>query len=558
MKLKKSLWLFLSLALVFSIALAGCSSSSSTTESKKTDNGGSQSSGEEDKKSNEPQYGGNVTVGASGNPTLFNPLYSSDTNSTDINGLIYDTLVASDVKLEPELRMAEDIQKSEDGLTYTVKIKKGIKFHDGEEMTADDVVFTYSIPLNKDYTGTRGSYFKSIESVKKVDDYTVEFKLKEKDAQFYDVGLGFGILPEHILKDVPIKDLEKNEFNYKKPVGTGPFKFVEWKDGEYVKVEAFKDYFGGSPYLDSITYKIVPDGNAAIAQLQAGDITFYSETKGADVETVKGFADASGLRVESGLDLAYDWIGWNQRNPLFKDKKVRQALTMAIDRKAIVDSVMFGEGEVAHVPESPLSWAYSDDVTKFDFDPEKAKQLLEEAGWKDTDGDGFVDKDGKKFSFTLKTRQGHKVREDAAVIIQEQLKAVGIDCKPQLVEWSALVEQFLPPKWDFDAILIGWSVSTFPDVSDIFHSDQIEKGNNFIAYSNPELDKLSREALQMDDREEFKKTYAEIYKIVSEDQPYTFMYYPNLHRAMPKNLGGYEFHPKNDLYNAEKWYLGKE
>ncbi|QNG59587.1 peptide-binding protein [Bacillus sp. PAMC26568] len=552
MKQRKSLLTLLSLLLVFSLFLAACNSGAG----EKTPASGS--GGKEDEKpsedAGEPQMGGDIVVGSIGAPTLFNPLYSTDVSSSDIEDFIYDGLVDSDTEFNPVLNIAEDIQTSEDGLTYTVKIKEGIKFHDGEDLTADDVVFTYSIPKSPDYVGERGSAFESMESVTKKGDYEVEFKLSKKDASFYPVTLSYGILPEHILKDVPVGELGEHEFNTKSPIGSGPFKFVEWKDGEYVKVEKNPDYFQGEPYLDSITYKIVPDQDALLAQLQAGDVHF-TEVPGTDIETVK--STFSGVKVESGLGLSYTYVGWNEKNELFKDVKVRQALTQAIDRKTIVAQVMNGDGEVADVPESPLSFAYSDDVTKFEFDPEAAKATFKEAGWEDTDGDGILDKDGKKFSFTLKTNQGNKIREDIAVVVQQQLKEVGIEVKPEIVEWSAFIEQVSAPNWDYEAMILGWSLSTFPDQYDIFHSSQAAEGLNMIHYSNPEVDKLIDEAKQILDQDEYAAAYGEIYKLLAEDQPYTFLYYPNVHRVMPENLQGYEFNAKSEYYNIHKWWLKK-
>ncbi|PLR68951.1 MULTISPECIES: peptide-binding protein [Bacillaceae] len=552
MKQRKSLLTLLSLLLVFSLFLAACNSGAG----EKTPASGS--GGKEDEKpaedAGEPQMGGDIVVGSIGAPTLFNPLYSTDVSSSDIEDFIYDGLVDSDTEFNPVLNIAEDIQTSEDGLTYTVKIKEGIKFHDGEDLTADDVVFTYSIPKSPDYVGERGSAFESMESVTKKGDYEVEFKLSKKDASFYPVTLSYGILPEHILKDVPVGELGEHEFNTKSPIGSGPFKFVEWKDGEYVKVEKNPDYFQGEPYLDSITYKIVPDQDALLAQLQAGDVHF-TEVPGTDIETVK--STFSGVKVESGLGLSYTYVGWNEKNELFKDVKVRQALTQAIDRKTIVAQVMNGDGEVADVPESPLSFAYSDDVTKFEFDPEAAKATFKEAGWEDTDGDGILDKDGKKFSFTLKTNQGNKIREDIAVVVQQQLKEVGIEVKPEIVEWSAFIEQVSAPNWDYEAMILGWSLSTFPDQYDIFHSSQAAEGLNMIHYNNPKVDKLIDEAKQILDQDEYAAAYGEIYKLLAEDQPYTFLYYPNVHRVMPENLQGYEFNAKSEYYNIHKWWLKK-
>ncbi|MDF0728616.1 peptide-binding protein [Cytobacillus sp. S13-E01] len=551
MKLSKSKWLLLSLTLILALFLAACSGGDSATTPAETPKEDEKPTEEPKEDSNEPQYGGDIIVGSIGAPTLFNPLYSTDAASSDIEGFIYNGLVSGDTEFNPVNDLASDVQMSEDGLTWTIKLRDDVKWHDGEQFTADDVVFTYNIPLNEDYDGARKSAFEGIESITKLGDYEVEIKLNKVDATFGSIGLSYGILPEHILGTVPVAELGEHEFNTKKPIGTGPFKFEEWLDGQYVKVVANEDYYGGRPYLDSITYKIVPDQNALLAQLQAGDVDF-TEVPGTDIDTVKEFP---GIKVESGLGLSYTYFGVNQKQDRFKDVKVRQALTYAIDRQGIVDSVMNGDGEVAHVPESPLSWAYSDDVTKFEYDPEKAKALLAEAGWEDTDGDGWLDKDGEKFSFEVKTNQGNKIREDIAVVLQQQLKEVGIEAIPQIVEWSAFIEQVTAPNWDYDAMILGWSLSTFPDLYDIFHSSQMEEGLNFTWWDNAEASKLMEEARQILDREEYKKAYGEIYKIVSEEQPYTFLYYPNVHRVMVENLQGYEFHAKSEFYNINKWWI---
>ncbi|NPC92182.1 peptide-binding protein [Bacillus sp. WMMC1349] len=536
-----------SMLLIFMLLLTACNSGEVS---------GDKNDGKSDGK---PKQGGDLIAGSYGEPTLFNPLYSTDASSGDIETLIYNKLLNVNEKLELENDLAEEVKQSKDGLTIDAKLKKGVKFHDGKEMTADDVVFSFSIPLSDDYDGERGAAFKPLKSVKKTGKYSVQFKLKYSDPEFYNDALtSFAVLPKHILKDVPISKLGEHEFNRKNPIGTGPFKFKEWKQGQYIKVEAFDDYFNGRPHLDSITYKIIPDSNAALSQLKGGDIDYFVIQAGPDYKTAESFPN---VKIETDLGLNYSYIGWNQKNKLFKDKKVRQALTHAINRQAIVDQILDGDGKIANIPESPLSWNYPKDHDKFktfDYDPEKAKKMLKEAGWSDTNGDGILDKDGKKFSFELKTNQGNKIREDLAVVVQEQLKEIGIEVKPRIVEWSALIDQIHPPKWDFDAIILSWSMSTFPDQSSIFHSKESEKGLNNIWYQNKEVDKLFEKAKSLSDREEYKKIYEEIYKRLAEDQPYTFLFYPNYHRAMPANMKGYTFHPKLDFYKAEEWWLDRK
>lgn len=536
--------------------LAACSGETTTQEETNNNEGENEEPVVEEPADEEPVDGGDLIVGTSGSPTLFNELYSNDNVSSEVEGLIFDGLVSSDLEFNTttDNSMTESMEESEDGLTYTIKLREGIKFHDGEDLTADDVVFTYNIPLSDEYDGPRKSYFESLESVEKVDDLTVKFTLKKVDVQFPVVGLGFGILPEHILGDVPISELGEHEFNTKNPIGSGPFTFSEWKDGEYVKVEAFDDYYQGRPHLDSITMKIIPDANAMLTQLQNRDIDYWSGVPQSDVETVKGFADSIGIRLENGLALSYSFLGYNLRNDLFKEKEVRQAITHAIDRETIVASIMEGYGEVAHVPESPLSWAYNPDVPKFDYDVEKAKQMLADAGW--TPGeDGILEKDGKRFSFEIKTNQGNKVREDITVLLQDQLKEVGIEAKPKIVEFSSLIADIDPDVWNFEAIVLGWSLGIDPDPSGIFHTKEIKKGLNFAGYSNPELDKLMDEQLQERDKEKRKEQIGIIQQLLAEDQPYSFLYYPDEFRAMPAELQGYEFHAKDALYNAHKWWL---
>ncbi|ART75795.1 peptide-binding protein [Sutcliffiella horikoshii] len=557
--MKQKSLLLIVLTLVLSLFLAACSGSNNAgTNTNNTNNAPAGENNEEpaeedEEATTEPVQGGDLVIGSTGSPTMFNPLYSADTASSAIEGFIFDGLLTSDTAFETQLNMAESWDISEDDLVHTLKIKDGIKFHDGETLNADDVVFTLSIPLSEDYDGPRAGYFEKIESVEKVDDLTVKVTLNAVDPTIH-IALGYPILPEHVLGEVPVAELgEYTEFNTKNPIGAGPFKFESWEDGQFVKVVANDDYWNGRPYLDSLTYRIIPDADALMTALAAGDIHYYT-VPATDIATVKEWEANGQLKVESGLALSYTYLGYNLRNPLFEDKKVRQALTHALDRELIVESVMNGDGEVADVPESPLSWAYDEDVPRFEYDVEKAKAMLEEAGW--TPGaDGTLEKDGQKFEFTLKTNQGNKVREDIAVVVQEQFAELGIKVTPDIMEWSAFLADIDPPKWNFDAIILGWALSTDPDPSGIFHSKEIEEGLNFVGWSNPDADKLMDEANLTMDRDERAAKIQEINRIIAEEQPYTFLYYPNAHHAMPTNLEGTEFHARDEFYKINEWWL---
>jgi peptide/nickel transport system substrate-binding protein len=550
--LKKSYWLLLSLLLVLSLFLAACGSTEEATsdDSKGDSETKTEDTAKEEEKPKGPQPGGNLIVGSIGEPTTFNPYWSQDTASSDVIGLVFDSLLGANDKAEPVPALADKYETSEDGLTWTFYLKKDLKWTDGNPITAHDVVYSLDIPRQEGYDGPRASSFAPIESLEATDDHTVKIVLKEPNAKFVWTAGGYGILPKHILGDVPVAELGGHEFFRNPTVTSGPFVFKEWKAGEYLQFDRNDSFYKGAPYLDSVIYKIVPDQNALLAQLQAGDIQYMS-VPASDYNTVKEWDH---IKMSSGLGLNYTYFGFNMRNPLFQDEKVRYALTMAIDREAIVQAVMDGQGEVAHVPTSPLSWSYNADrVTKLDHDIEKAKQYLADAGWSDSDGDGILDKDGKKFAFELKTNQGNKIR-DIAVVIQQQLKEVGIEVTPNIMEWSAFIKEITKPNFNFDTVVLGWSLGIDPDPTTIWATDSIENGLNFGGYSNEKVDELIAKQIVELDFEKRQQMLWEIYEHITKDQPYTFLYYPLGHTALPNNLEGYERNPFSGWYEIEKWY----
>lgn len=555
----RGLIVFLSLVFVFSLFLSGCGKTTTKTTSDKASQKQSQNgSGKKDTTkttAEKPQNGGNIIIGSIGAPTIFNPYYSTDQSSADIEGFIYNGLVTVDKNLAPVGDLAKSWDVSKDGLTYTFHLRHGVKWQDGKSFTADDVVFSYNIPRSKDYTGPRASDFEKIKDVKALDPYTVQVTLKEPYAPFLTVTAGYGILPKHILKDVPIKDLGKNSFNTKHPVGTGPYEFVDWKDGQYVKLKYNPNYYAGRAHIDTITYKIVPDENSLLTQFQAGSID-YIGLQSTDLATGKDLVSKGKAQMKTTLALSYSYIGYNELNPLFKDKKVRQALTYALDRKKIVQAVLNGDGKVANTPGSPIEqWAFNPNVPKFSYDPAKAKKLLAEAGWKDTDGDGILDKNGKKFSFVLKTNQGNKARAQIAQVAQQMWKQIGVEAKPQIEEWSAFIKDVTAPNWKYDACILGWNLSVDPDPTDIFSTKEIKSGLNFVHYSDPAMDKLMYKNTKVADQTQRGDMIKKIQAGIAEDQPYTFLYYPNSHILYSPKLQNVQQHSAIPYYNIQDWWI---
>jgi peptide/nickel transport system substrate-binding protein len=362
------------------------------------------------------------------------------------------------------------------------------------------------------------------------------------------------ILPSHLLEG---KDITKSELA-RHPVGTGPYKFKEWVPGQKLVLQSNKDYFEGRPYIDRYIYRIIPDNSTMFMELKAGGldmmglspVQFQRET---DSRSFK--ARFNKYRYPA---FAYTYLGYNLRNPLFADRRVRQAITSAINKDEIVHGVLLGMGQTAHGPYKPGTWAYDPHIKDFDYNPERAKRFLAEAGWKEKNSDGILVKDGKPFQFTIITNQGNAERAKALQIIQQRLRAVGIDVKPRVIEWASFVTQFID-KRNFEAVILGWTVGQDPDIYDIWHSSKTgPKELNFVGYKNQEVDRLLEEGRSTFDIEKRRKCYFRIQEVLAEDQPYTFLYVPNALPVVSARFHGIEPAPAGIIYNFIRWYAPKD
>lgn len=492
-----------------------------------------------------------LVMGMTADPNHFNPLYSTGGADGTVYSLIFSGLTLINPMYSPEGDLAESWESTEDGKKWTFKLRKNAKWHDGEPFTADDVVFTFGIAKSPDYNGPRGYPYERVTNVEKVDDHTVIIYLAEADASFITLTAQMAILPKHILGDVPIADLGEHPFNSKNPIGTGPFKFDEWKSGQYIRLKSNADYHLGSPQLDMITFKIVPDANAIIAQLQTGDIDYAGVTPD-QLPTAEEMEKQGKITLSSYTANSYEYIGYNLRNPLFQDQKVRHALTHALDRELILQGILDGHGVLADGPGSPANWAFNPNLPRYEYNPDKAKQLLSEAGW-EPGPDGILQKNGQKFEFTLLAPQGSQIREQIAVVAQEQWKDVGINVNLKVLEYSAFVKALQPPNWDFESYVFGWSIGADPDPSWFWHSSEIPLGLNWTAFSDPRVDELSAKNISIVDQKERKQVINEIDRIIAEYQPYTFLYYVQSYLAHHPKLTGVQSNPANSYFKIYEW-----
>lgn len=457
-----------------------------------------------------------LVLESSADAVILNPILNADSASSEINSFVFDSLIQVNDKLQFEPALAASWSVSGGGLKWRFDLVHNAKWHDGAPFTSKDVVFTIQSILDPKVNSPRKSDYELIESITAPDDYTVEIKLKKKFAPFLE-SMGIGILPEHLLKG---HDINTDTFN-QHPVGTGKYVFKEWKKRQYITLAKYDDYYGKKPKIEKVKMKIVADSNVGLLQMRTGEVDLLGiEPK--DYELVSSFKNSTVYKYEA---LNYTYIGFNLKNPILSDKKVRQALAYGYDRKPVIDKIIKGLGTEANSTMSPLSWAYNPDVPKYNYDPKKAAQLLDEAGWK-LNNDGYRYKDGKKLKFTLMTSKGNKTREDILQYTQQEWKAIGVDVDVMVVEWASFIGNYID-KRNFDAVILGWSLSIDPDPYQIFHSSQIEEPRlNFVGFNNAKADKLMEDGRTTIDIEQRKKIYQKLQAVIAEEEPYMLLYYP--------------------------------
>ncbi|MBI3615201.1 MAG: peptide-binding protein [Candidatus Omnitrophica bacterium] len=494
---------------------------------------------------------GDALVSASiGEPSTLIPILASDSASAEVSGLLFNGLVKYDPDLSLVGDLAERWEIRDGGLEILFFLRKGVRWHDGVPFTASDVQFTYQRLIDPSVPTPYRGDFERIASLEVVDDTTVRVRYKEPFAPALS-SWGMGILPKHLLEN---QNLTNTPFK-ERPVGTGPFIFHRWIRGDRIELKANPDYFEGRPYLNWAVIRIIPDQATIFLELQARgiDMTGLTPLQFTRMTQIPRFTEA--FQKFCYPSFGYTYLGYNLRDPKFQDKRVRQALNLAINKQEILQGVLYGLGAEATGPFPQESWAYDPGVHPAPYDPGQAKALLAEAGWRDTDGDGILDRDGRPFEFTILTNQGNLARELTAQIIQQQLSRVGIRVKIRILEWAALLHQFID-KHRFEAILLGWGLSRDPDPFDIWHSSKTGEGEfNFIGYSNPEVDRLLLEGRANFDQEKRRAIYWKLHRILYEEQPVCFLYVSDSLPVVHRRFQQVEVSPLGLGYNLIHWYV---
>ncbi len=422
------------------------------------------------------------------------------------------------------------VRPTEENPVIVFQLRRGVRFHDGRELTARDVRFTYETIMDPRNLSPRVPDFEPIKAVETPDPYTVRVTYKELFQPGFE-SWSMGILPEHLLnrealaaearaagKDPAAFSVRDSGFN-RRPVGSGPFRFDSWESDVSIRLVRNEDYWEGPPNFREYFMRILPDALTSELAFYAGTADGY----GAQAHQVARLQDDPRFHVNSLLGLGYSYIGYNLRRPLFQDVRVRTALGMAIDVDEITRYVLYRQGRRTTGPYPQQTAYYDPDVKPLPYDPAGAIRLLAEAGWR-KNAQGILEKDGQPLAFTLITNAGNEERQAIMVIAQNAWRRLGVKIEILSLEWAVFIRERVN-KLDFDAVVLGWAMGLDPDIFQIFHSSQAGPQQlNFVGYANPRADELMvRIRREYDDARQTAMA-RELHRLIARDQPYTFLY----------------------------------
>jgi peptide/nickel transport system substrate-binding protein len=462
-----------------------------------------------------------LQLATSSNPARLNPLLATDSSSSEITGFLFNGLVKFD---KDNKKIVGDLAESfyfEDPKTLVFKLKKGVFWHDGKPFGAKDVLFTYKVLTSDKVVSPYASSFRFVDSVIQKDADTLVVKYKKPYFKALEIWM-MGILPEHILKDE--KSLMHSSFN-QHPVGTGPYKLTQLEFSKSIELEAFDAYFEGAPKMKRIVFHVIADPMTRLLMLKNGELDLGSiEPLVMERQLKAEFFDT--FAIYEKISLSYTYLGFNLRKKKFQDPRVREALSLAIDREALVDILFFKHAKVCSGPFLPGSIAFNEDIKPPKRDIQRAKELLREAGY---------DKE-HPFRFEIATSNASSLRPYAAEILQYQLQQAGVEVKLRVMEWQAFLNMVVFPH-NFDTVLLGWGLSPTPDPYLFWHSaSDVKGGFNLVGYHNPKVDALIETSQSTIEKAKLGVLWREMFALIVKDNPYLFLYIPNSITAINKDI----------------------
>jgi len=450
-----------------------------------------------------------------------------------------------------EPRLAESWEYSEDRQTITFRLRDDVVWSDGVPVTARDVEFTYRAWTDPDLAWTGAFTVEAVERVEVIDERTVAFHFSRAyPSQLLDVATGAVILPEHAWGKLPFAEWRTSADWFRENlVVDGPFRLVSWTPQHEIVLERNPRYYEeGLPYLDRAIFRVVPDQTSQLTQLLNGELDFVFQLSPDDAARVEA-ADGVELLTYWGRQVIF--IGWNVAKPLFADPRLRRAMTYGIDRRTLVDSIWGPYARPIDSPVLPGMWPGAE-AEPLPYDPDRARALLAEAGWEDRDGDGVREKGGRELAFELITNTGNRQREDALVLIQDQLRRIGVDVEPQALEFNTMVEKV--NGGTYDATIAGWVIPTTFDYRFMYATSEIG-GTNFVGYSDPKTDAVLDAMRAVPDREAMGPYLRELGEIQRRDQPYTLLWQSQRVSGLRARVHGAEPNHLYSLFNLREWWV---
>jgi len=496
-----------------------------------------------------------------GSPRTLHPFFVSSTYDFTVVDTLYTGLFTfdKDLKWRPSEETVEKFEESPDHTVFTVRMKPGFTWHDGVPLTAHDVVYSWRQILDPQVPcQTQKPSTEPIKECVALDDLTVRFVQPEALATSR-WNLSFPIIPKHVFEKDKANhpDLKTGDYynrQARQPVGSGPFRLVEWKENDKIVVERWDDYKGKKPYFKRIVFRIIPDRNVAFLSFEKQDVDCIERLSPQQfaVETNSESFRKVGYKAW-GTQWQFAYIGYNMdgSNPFFADRRVRYAMTHALNLPLILEKIWYNLAPQCMGEFHPDSWMYPPDIKPLKYDPARSAAMLDEAGWKVDPNDGwrYKEVDGRRvrFEFTLTTAQGSVTAPKVAAVFQEDLKRLGVEMKTRVLEWATFMEKI--QNHEFQAETAGWGTGTDPDTLwNLWVTDQYKTGRNYGGYSNPRVDELFAQGRREFDFEKRKKIYQEIGRILYEDQPYTWLWNEPILAAFNKRIRGVQFSPRG-IYN---------
>ncbi|MDQ0300788.1 peptide/nickel transport system substrate-binding protein [Salibacterium salarium] len=537
MKLSLNIFRTFFLAVLFSLVLAACASEPNEGgEETEQDTGAEENGGESDSESSNGQ---DLTIAWSSDVKGIDPQGSNDVPSSNVQHNIFETLVTQDENMDIQPNLATEWEQTED-TTWEFTLREDVTFHDEAEFNAEAVKASFDRIRDEDIGSPRAFLYEMVEEVNVIDDYTVEFVTEFPFAPLpsHLAHNGGGIIsPDAIEEDYAAMEEGEDPGSYidENPAGTGMFKLQEWDSGNKIVLEKNEDYWGENPSLDTVTFQVTPEDLTRVGELETGKSDIIFPVSPSDTSRVDNMENAS-MYVQKSLSLEY--ISFNTQKEPFDDKRVRQALSMAVDKDQIVDGIMDGAATKAVAPIGENVFGFSDEVEGLPYDPEQAKELLAEAGYEDG------------FSTTLWTNDDRE-RQDIAEVVQQQLKEINVDVEIEVLEWGAYLDS--TAEGEHDMFILGWSTVTGDadyGMYPLFHSDNVGEPGNRAFFENDEIDSVLEEARRAGDDAKREELYKEAMELLVEEAPMIYSHHDDYLVGVSDDVEGFWKHP-NGIFQLQ-------